>query len=48
LTGFFLIKTPVSSEYLILAIFSMGIDALPLEQKTGSPDCQTEAESGFE
>jgi hypothetical protein len=33
LTGFFLIKPSISSKYPILAIFSTGVDALPLEQK---------------
>ena len=42
LTGFFLIKSLRFSKYSIIPIFSTGVDALPLEQKTGSSDWQSE------
>jgi len=41
LTGFFLIKSRISSKYPIFAIFSTGVDALPLEPKSPSSVCQT-------
>jgi hypothetical protein len=47
LTGFFLIKSRISSKYPIFAIFSTGVDALPLEPKTPSSVCQTERFTGL-
>jgi len=41
LTGFFLIKSRISSKYPIFAIFSTGVDALPLEPESPSSVCQT-------
>jgi hypothetical protein len=35
LTCFFLIKTRIFSKYPIITIFSIGVDALPLEPKNG-------------
>jgi hypothetical protein len=47
LTGFFLIKSRISSKYPIFAIFSTGVDTLPLEPEIPSSVCQTEHFKGL-